>query len=50
MDQTEVVFTETKEFKEAMDYMDSLVADDLSTPVPVDEDANGALARIKYGL
>ena len=42
--------TETKEFVDAMEYMDTLVADDLSAPVSVDEDGNGAMSRIKYGL
>ena len=42
--------TDTKEFMDAMEYMDTLVADDLDTPVSADEDGNGAIARIKYGL
>lgn len=43
-------FTETKEFENAMAFMDSFVIDDLSAEVPVDEDGKGALARIKYGI
>ena len=42
--------TQTEEFKQAMKYMDTFVAEDLCSSVPVDEDGNGALARIKYGL
>lgn len=42
--------TETKEFMDAMEYMDSLVADDLTPPVAADEDGDGAMSRIKYGL
>jgi len=44
------VFTETEEFKKAMKFLDSFVVDDLSTPVPADEEGKGALARIKYGV
>ena len=42
-----VVVTETEEFKNAMRFLDSFVADDLATPVPTDEDGKGALAHIK---
>ena len=42
--------TQTEEFKQAMKYMDKFVAEDLCTSVSADEDGNGALARIKYGL
>jgi hypothetical protein len=41
---------DTKEFQDAMEYMDTLVADDLATPVPADENGSGAMLRIKYGL
>ena len=45
-----VHLTETEEFKNAMTFMDSFVANDLSSPVPADEDGKGAIARIKYGV
>lgn len=38
--------TETKEFMDAMEYMDSLVADDLTPPVAADEDGDGAMSRL----
>ncbi len=41
---------DTKEFQDAMEYMDTLVADDLATPVSADENGSGAMSRIKYGL
>ncbi len=46
----QITLADTEEFKAAMQYMDSFVADDFSAPVSVDEDGNGALSRIKYGV
>ena len=43
-------FTETKEFKNAMIFMDSFVINDMSSVVPIEEDGKGAIARIKYGV
>lgn len=37
-------------FKKAMDYMDSFVADDFTTPVPIDEDSKAVVAHNKYGV
>lgn len=42
-------FRETDEFKNAMDIMESLVADDLDSPVPADEDGRGCRTK-KYML
>lgn len=47
---SKVAFTQTDEFKEAMEYMDSFVADDLSIPVPADEETKAVVARSKYGV
>lgn len=46
----DVSFTQTDAFKKAMDYMDSFVADDFTTPVPVNEDTKAVVAHIKYGV
>jgi hypothetical protein len=45
-----VTFTETKEFKDAMKYMDAFVAEDLSSPVSPEENGKGAMTKVKYGL
>lgn len=45
----DVSFTQTDAFKKAMDYMDSFVADDFTTPVPVNEDTKVVIAHNKYG-
>lgn len=45
-----VAFTETEEFKNAMDFMDTFVSNDLASPVGQDEDGKGAMAHIKYGV
>lgn len=44
----DVSFTQTDAFKKAMDYTDSFVADDFTTPVPV-EDTKVVIAHNKYG-
>lgn len=49
-DVSKVVFTQTDKFKEAMEYMDNFVADDLSQPVPTDEEAKAVVAHLKYGV
>lgn len=46
----DVSFTQTDAFKKAMDYMDSFVADDFTTPVPIDEDSKAVVAHNKYGV
>lgn len=46
----DVSFTQTEAFKKAMDYMDSFVADDFTTPVPVNEDTKAVVAHNKYGV
>ena len=46
----DVSFTQTDAFKKAMDYMDSFVADDFTTPVPVNEDIKAVVAHNKYGV
>lgn len=43
-------FTDTKEFQNAMAFMDSFVINDMSSVVPIEEDGKGAIARIKYGV
>ena len=45
----DVSFTQSGAFKKAMDYMDSFVADDFTTPVPVNEDTKVVIAHDKYG-
>ena len=45
----DVSFTQSGAFKKAMDYMDSFVADDFTTPVPVNEDSKAVVAHNKYG-
>ena len=45
----DVSFTQTDAFKKAMDYMDSFVADDFTTPVPVNEYTKAVVAYNKYG-
>lgn len=45
----DVSFTQSGAFKKAMDYMDSFVADDFTTPVPVNEDTKSVVAHNKYG-
>lgn len=45
----DVSFTQSGAFKKAMDYMDSFVADDFTTPVPVNEDTKAVVAHNKYG-
>ena len=45
-----VPLTQTAEFKKALDYMDSFVADDINERIPENEDGKGALAGTKYGL
>lgn len=46
----DVSFTQTDAFKKAMDYMDSFVADDFTTPVPIDEDSKAVVSHNKYGV
>ena len=46
--QTSVPFTQTEEFKKAMEYMDTFVISDPSIKIPVDEDGKGAVARMKH--
>lgn len=46
----DVRFTQTDAFKEAMDYMDSFVADDFTIPVPVNEETKAVVAHNKYGV
>ena len=46
----DVSFTQTDAFKKAMDYMYSFVADDFTTPVPVNEDTKAVVAHNKYGV
>ena len=46
----DVSFTQTDAFKKAMDYMDSFVADDFTTPVPIDENSKAVVAHNKYGV
>ena len=46
----DVCFTQTDAFKEAMDYMDSFVADDFTIPVPVNEETKAVVAHNKYGV
>lgn len=46
----DVSFTQTDAFKKAMDYMDSFVADDFTTSVPVNEDTKAVVAHNKYGV
>lgn len=41
----DVSFTQSDAFKKAMDYMDSFVADDFTTPVPVNEDTKVVIAH-----
>lgn len=41
----DVSFTQTDAFKEAMDYMDSFVADDFTIPVPVNEETKAVVAH-----
>lgn len=41
----DVSFTQSGAFKKAMDYMDSFVADDFTTPVPVNEDTKVVIAH-----
>ncbi|MDY4844853.1 MAG: hypothetical protein SO169_01040 [Parabacteroides sp.] len=41
-------FTQTEEFKKAMEYMDTFVISDPSIKIPVDEDGKGAVARMKH--
>ena len=43
-------FTDTKEFQNAMAFMDSFVINDMSSVVPIEEVCKGAIARIKYGV
>ena len=45
----DVSFIQSGAFKKAMDYMDSFVADDFTTPVPVNEDTKVVIAHNKYG-
>lgn len=45
----DVSFTQSGAFKKAMDYMDSFVADDFTTPVPVNEYTKAVVAHNKYG-
>ena len=46
----DVPYSEAKEFKEAMQFMDSFVADDLAGQIPMDDNGKGALAHVKYGV
>ena len=46
----DVSFTQSGAFKKAMDYMDSFVADDFTTPVPIDEDSKAVVSHNKYGV
>lgn len=46
----DVSFTQTDAFKKAMDYMDTFVADDFTTPVPIDEDSKAVVSHNKYGV
>ena len=46
----DVSFTQTDAFKKAMDYMNSFVANDFTTPVPIDEDSKAVVAHNKYGV
>lgn len=46
----DVSFTQSGAFKKTMDYMDSFVADDFTTPVPVNEDTKAVVAHNKYGV
>ena len=46
----DVSFTQTDAFKEAMDYMDSFVADDFTIPIPVNEETKAVVAHNKYGV
>lgn len=43
-------FTDTKEFQNAMAFMDSFVINDMSSVVSIEEDGKGAIARMKYGV
>ena len=45
----DVSFIQSGAFKKAMDYMDSFVADDFTTPVTVNEDTKVVIAYNKYG-
>lgn len=49
-DVSKVAYTQTDEFKEAMEYMDNFVADDLAQPVPTDEETKAVVAHSKYGV
>ena len=44
----DVSFTQIDTFKKAMDYMNSFVADDFTTPVPINEDTKAVVAYNKY--
>lgn len=46
----DVSFTQSGAFKKTMDYMDSFVADDFTTPVPVNEETKAVVAHNKYGV
>lgn len=39
---------DTLKYQQALEYMDSFVADDLAEPVPADEKGIGALVEEKY--
>lgn len=43
-----VPYMETEEFQKALEYMDTLTADDLTSPVPADENGLDALIEAKY--
>ena len=43
-------YRNTLEFQQALEYMDSFVADDLAKPVPADEKGIDALMEEKYLL
>lgn len=48
--QQTTAFTQTEEFRKAMQLMDSFVVNDLSKPVSVEENGAEAMSRLKYGL
>lgn len=41
-------YRDTLEYQQAMQYMDSFVAEDLAAPVPAEEKGMGALVEEKY--
>lgn len=45
-----VPITKTEKFENIMKALDAYVVDDLKSPVPVEEDGKGAVAKVKYDL